>query len=617
MPNKEYITNRTKRYEQFANRIFTIGLIFLLLFLALIVRLFFLQNINFNHYHKLSENNRIKTVPTAPIRGLIFDRNHIPLAQNIPTFELLITPNKVKNMSFLLQRIKKIISINNSEIKNFKKKMTKKKPFEKVVLKDKLTDKDIAIILANKIFLPAIEIKAKLNRYYPLQKIAVHALGYIGRINKQEAKKIDNKIYKGSTHIGKIGVEKEYEKILRGYPGSKQVEVNVDGKELRTLKEVRPTPGFAMTLTIDTRLQQVAEQAFLEHEHAGSAIVMDITNGEILTIVSAPDFNPNLFVNGISSDDFDKINKDSKRPLYNRSILGKYPPGSTIKPFVSLAGLELGIINKEKKINCHGAYQLQNDKHRYRDWKKSGHGWTNVEKSIVESCDVFYYDLGFHMGVNRMSDYLSLFGFGKKTGFDNKYELSGILPTRAWKRKNRNKKWYLGETLIMGIGQGYMSATSMQITKAVATLASFGKVVTPHLLKYYTDHKGIRHKYQDPNKNTSLPINNIDNWKLIHKSMKNVVHSPTGTARRIGYNTSYLIAGKTGTSQVYSIAQDGKYDAKKVAYELRDHALFIAFVPADNPKIAVTVIIEHGGSGSSTAAPIAKKIIEKYFELRY
>jgi penicillin-binding protein 2 len=617
MPINEHITSRSKRYESFTNRTIIAGLFSLVLFIVIIVRLFFLQNIYHKHYTRLSDFNRIKVVPTAPIRGLIYDRNNVPLAQNIPSFSLQVTPDDVLNMSFFLQRLKKVITLSDNEIADFKKKVKKLKSFEAVEIKNNLTDREVAKVLSAKIFLPNIEVVTKLNRYYPLQQIAAHSIGYIGRINKNEKKKINKKIYQGSTHIGKIGIEKHYEGIIRGMPGQQEIEINADGKQLRILQESPPVAGSDLVLTIDSRLQQVAEEAFAKHEHAGSAIVMDIKTGEILTILSSPSFNPNLFVNGIDKDDFDKINLDPKRPLFNRSVLGKYPPGSTIKPFVGLAGLEMDIINKQKKINCTGVYQLAEDSHKYRDWKKTGHGWTDVEKSIVESCDVFYYDLAYNIGVDRLANFLSMFGFGKRSGFDNNYELSGILPTKKWKRENKNKKWYLGETLITGIGQGFMSANILQITKAVATLASFGKVVTPHLLRSYTDNKGKTHKYIPAVKNKQLPIKNIKNWELIHKSMINVVHSVTGTARKIGYNTSYLIAGKTGTSQVYSIAQDGKYDAKKVSYKLKDHSLFTAFVPADNPKIVVTVIVEHGGSGSSTAAPIAKTIIEKYFSLSY
>ncbi|MFK5894480.1 MAG: penicillin-binding protein 2, partial [Pseudomonadota bacterium] len=449
---------------------------------------------------------------------------------------------------------------------------------------------------------------------------SAHIVGYVGRINEKELKKLtaDGKStnYSGTNYIGKLGIEKSYEDILLGKVGFQQVETDVRGRVLRVLDRTDPIPGKDLYLNVDIKLQQVAMQAFAEEK--GALVAIDPNNGDILAMASMPSYNANLFVNGIGYKAFRELNTSDARPLFNRTILGNYPPGSTTKPFFALAALELEDILADEEVFCPGYYQLKGKQHKYRDWKKWGHGKTDMHKAIVQSCDVYFYSLAYRLGIDKMYHFMSLFGFGQRTGVDVPGERSGLMPSRKWKRKAKAQAWFPGETLITGIGQGYFLVTPIQLASGIAALANQGQRYQPQLVKSISqvqDSGKIVQYEVKPELTITIPINKTKNWKSVIKAMKAVIHSERGTARRLNKkNMAYTIAGKTGTAQVFTVSQDDEYKEKELAKKLHDHALFVAFAPVDNPQIAVAVIVENGGHGGSVAAPIAGKVIEYYLQ---
>jgi penicillin-binding protein 2 len=468
----------------------------------------------------------------------------------------------------------------------------------------------VARFAVNRYRFPGVEIKAGLARHYPHGKLAVHALGYVGRIDEQSLKNIDSSNYSGTTHIGKTGVEKTYEDSLHGSVGVRQVETTAQGRVVRILKRTPPAPGQNLYLTLDSRLQAAAEAAF--GDYSGSAIALDPKTGDVLALVSTPTYDPNPFVNGIDYDDYATLRDDKDEPLFNRALRGQYPPGSTIKPFIGLAGLEQGLTGTGSSTYCPGFYMLPGSTRKYRDWKRGGHGTVDLDIAITQSCDVYFYDLALSLGIDRMHDYLQHFGFGKRTGIDIIGELPGLLPSPGWKRQRRGEPWFPGETIITGIGQGFFLSTPLQLATATSVLANRGYWMTPTIIRAQQESGQdalLPHRSQIAE---TLSINNRQHWDMVVQSMVDVVHSLRGTARRIGTDSTYRIAGKTGTAQVFGLKQDEKYDAETIPEELHDHALFIAFAPVDDPQIAVAVIVEHGGGGGSVAAPIARKILDSY-----
>ena len=609
MAIREQLRNQHLESILFSNRVVIAGVLIFILIGVLLFRLFQLQYLNYGYYSGLSKNNRIRLKSVAPTRGRIFDRNGKILADNLPTFQLEITPEIIKNIPETITKLQTIIDISDAEIKRFNRALKRKRRFEGIPLKYNLNDDQVAKISVHLHKFPGISVEARLNRFYPYKQQAVHTIGYVGRINQRELKRIDASNYVGTTHIGKTGIERYYENILHGKVGVQQIEVNVEGRVLHTLKETPAIPGKNIYLTLDADLQNVAEKAL--GNYSGSVVALDPYNGEVLAIVSRPAYNPNLFVNGISSFEYNKLNHNDERPLFNRSITGQYPPGSTIKPIIALAGLEHNVIHANHKILCKGYYQLKNDERKYRDWKKTGHGLVNLSDSITQSCDVYYYELALKLTIDKMSAVLKDFGFGTKTGIDNIGEASGILPSREWKRKKKKQPWYPGETLITGIGQGYLTTTPIQLAQATAYLATNGLSIQPHLVKRIESGEK---KIVDTFPYGPLKVKHLGSkahWRTITNAMKAVVHSSKGTARRIR-SSHYTIASKTGTAQVFTIAQDAKYDKHKTTYKLRDHALYISYAPVKDPKIVVVTIAEHGGGGGSVAAPIAKKVLDYY-----
>ncbi len=612
--SRAVIKNHTLEAQLFKRRAIVAAVISILLLLVLLSRLIYLQFFEYSHFSSLSENNRVRLMPIVPNRGLIFDRNGVVLAENQPSYQLELIPEQVEDMPATLQGLSEIVELDEDVLKRFRKQLKRSLKFEWVPLRTQLSDEEVARLAVNRHRFPGVEINARLSRYYPMGERLAHVIGYVGRIDEDEIKQVDQTNYKGTTHIGKNGLEQYYEDQLHGFVGYKNIEVNVQGRELRVLDKIPPIPGNNLWLTLDTRLQIVAEDALRGFN--GSVVVMNPQNGEVLAMASMPTFDPNLFVHGISHKDYKLLRESPDRPLFNRSIMGQYPPGSTVKPFVGLGGLESHSIGHREKIDCGGFYLLPNDERKYRDWKIEGHGPVDLDAAIAQSCDVYYYELAYRMGINRIHESLHQFGFGEKTGIDLYGERSGLLPSREWKKRVKGKIWFPGETLITGIGQGYMLATPLQLASATSILAMRGKSVQPHLLAGIEPSADGDMQVPEWPEKKDVQLKREANWQHAIDGMVSVLHGLQGTARSSGLGLNFKMAGKTGTAQVFSIAQDEEYDEETIAKKLRDHALFILFAPLENPEIVVAVIAENGGSGSSTAAPIARKIIDKWLENR-
>ena len=571
-------------------------------------RLFYLQITSNEHYATLSQENRVRIVPVPPTRGLIFDRDLNLLADNKPSYQIEITPVEVDDIRDVVTRIGEYIALEEHHLRKFYDDVNRKQAFEAIPLKLNLSENEVARFSVHRHHFPGVEITARANRYYPLAGISSHALGYVGRINAQETQSIDKKNYSGTTHIGKLGVEKFYEDILHGEVGYEHIEINAQGRKLRVLEKVTPTPGSDLILTLNARLQKVAEDSLGDRN--GSVVAMDPYTGEVLVFVSKPNFDPNLFVNGISRIQYSKLRDDPDRPLFNRALRGQYPPGSTIKPMLALAGLHYGVTWAEKTIYAGPYYKLPGHKRKYRDWKKGGHGKVDMYKAITQSCDVYFYNLANNLGIDRMSEFLTLFNLGYKTDLDTWGEAKGLVPTQEWKRGAYGQPWYPGETIITGIGQGYMLTTPLQLVTATSAIAMRGQGIRPRFLR------AIRKDGEEESVHaTAMQTINVSNeyyWDQIISAMEDAVHKPNGTAYRIGKDAKYKIAGKTGTAQVFGLAEDEEYEEEKIDEKLRDHGLFIAFAPVEEPKIAIAVIVENGGSGSKAAAPVAREVMDHY-----
>jgi penicillin-binding protein 2 len=601
----DFLENRLIRRRLVLSAIFTVILLGLVL-----GRLYVLQIVEHEHFSTLSDSNRVRIKALPPTRGLIFDRHGVVMANNLPAYRLEIVPEQVEDLDSTLLQLKQYIDYTEQDLKRFQQSSKRRRPFESIPLRLNLKDEEVARLAVNIHKFEGVEINARLTRNYPQGAHAVHALGYVSRIDERDLGNVSEVEYAGTTHIGKLGLEKFYEHELHGSVGVQQVEVNARGRTLRVLNESPPVQGNNLHLTIDSRLQKVAEEAFAEY--TGAAVAINPNNGEILALVSMPIFNPNLFVNGISFDNYNALRDSSKRPLFNRALSGQYPPGSTSKPFYGLAGLERAITTVESDVYCIGYYKLPNEPRRYRDWKKQGHGHMDLNNAITQSCDVYFYDLAYRMGIDRMSEFLADFGFGVKTGVDSTGERNGLLPSREWKRQAEGMPWFPGETLITGIGQGALLVTPLQLANSTAAFSIRGTRFQPHLVK--SVEKVPEYNLIDIASRVAgrYELQSEKNWEHVHAALVNVVHGLRGTAHRISRGMEYRAAGKTGTAQVFEIAQDEEYDEETVIEKLRDHALFISYAPADSPQIAVAVIVENGGHGSSVAAPIARRIMDAY-----
>lgn len=594
--------------QAFLTRAIVAGMLVCAVVMILIWRLIQLQIVNHEHFTTLSQENRVKVLPLPPTRGLIYDRRGVLLAQNRPAYSLEITPEQVDDLEATIDALAQIIAIDDEDRERFWELRQRKRRFDSVPIRVNLSSDETAQFAVHRHRFPGVDIKAQLLRHYPHQQTTTHVLGYVGRISQRDLEQIDSSNYAGTSHIGKIGVEKTYESALHGEVGLEQVEVNATGRRVRTLTQTPPEPGVDVHLHLDIALQEVANQAFGENN--GAAVAINPRNGGVLAFVSKPGYDPNEFVEGISSKNYKALQQDENRPLYNRALRGQYPPGSTVKPFMGLAGLELDAIEFDSTNYCPGFYQLPGNSHRYRDWKKSGHGSMDIESAIVQSCDVFFYKLAYDLGVDKINGYLSQFGFGSRTDIDLTGESGGLLPSREWKRRARRQPWYPGETLIMGIGQGYFLATPLQLAAATAAIANNGTFFAPRVVDYLRS-RDTGEVNPIPPRASPIPIDRTDHWQDVRRAMAEVVEGPRGTAKRIR-SERYRIAGKTGTAQVFTIAQDAEYDEEGLDKKLRDHALFIAYAPVEDPQIAVAVVVENGGSGGAVAAPIARQIMDAY-----
>jgi penicillin-binding protein 2 len=606
------LRNHQRELYYFRVRLTVAGSVALFLFLTLLARFAYLQIFQHAHYQTLAEQNRISIVPITPNRGLILDRNGVALAHNFTAFTLEITPSKLKNMEQTIDELASLIEITGKDRKRFKKLLEESHNFESLPIRTRLNDVEIARFAANRYRFPGVEIKARLFRHYPQGEITSHVVGYIGRINDADVDRLeangDLANYRGTDYIGRAGLEQSYEKDLHGTTGFEEVETDAGGRAMRTLSRTPPTSGSNLTLHLDLKLQQVAEKAF--GAFRGALVAIEPKTGGVLAYVSKPGFDTNLFVDGIDTQNWEALNNSPDKPLINRAMHGIYPPGSTFKPFMALAGLELNKRTPGYTISDPGYYTLPGSSHRYRDWKAGGHGSVDLHKSIVISCDTYYYGLAVDLGIDNIFNFISHFGFGKKTGIDLEGERSGVLPSQEWKMKRFKQKWYVGDTVSIGIGQGYNSTTPLQLAVATATLANNGIQMRPQLVQQIENSKSGVVVPRAPETMSTLPIK-AENLALVRGAMIDVTR-PGGTASAAGAGAQYSIAGKTGTAQVVAMKQGEKYVASRIAERNRDHALFIAYAPAEDPKIAIAVLVENGGHGGTTAAPIARAMFDYY-----
>ncbi len=586
--------------DVFKKRIVIALFIIIIMVIILIANIYKLQVIEYKKYSKQAINNIISLTSIVPNRGRIFDRNGEVLANNKLAYKLVIMLSKIKNLSAALKTLKKYNFITQADIVNFLKKKRYSNKFKNIILKKKLTEDNVARFLATN-NLAGVYVLPYFYRFYHHSFATAHIIGYVGIMNDIDKKIYNNKKYNGTEFIGKTGIERSYERLLHGLKGIKQVEKNAFGRIIdeKIIKE--PLSGKDIYLTIDIKLQQKALNVIKNRR--GSIVVLDVNSGEILAMVSSPSFDANLFVNGISQTDYSILKNNANLPLFNRSIKGTYPPGSTIKPMIALVGLENGIIDRHTNKFCVGYYKLKNYSRRFNGWKKTGHGHVDVTDAIAQSCDVFFYDLANNMGIDMLYNGLKHFRFGEKTGVNLPGEKAGVLPSKAWKKIYKKEPWYKGETLITGIGQGFITVTPLQLALATAAIANFGNIFIPTIVQNNNRRKIIK----------TVPIKNIKNWDLIINGMKKTIYDAKGTARRLNRRLKYTLAGKTGTAQVFGLDPHEQYVAEKYPEKLRDHALFIAFAPIEKPEVAISVILENAGSGSSKAAPIAKKILNFYF----
>lgn len=591
----------------FAKRAYLAGLFVFLLVCALAARMTFLQITQHDLYASKSENNRVQLKTVEPIRGLIFDRNGVLLAENLPSHSLTIVPERVDDMAQTLGLIEALIGITEEERDSFEKRVQSyRRPYEAIPLKYRLDETEIAKIMVNDYFLAGVQVEAELVRHYPMGEDFAHVLGYVGQMNEAEKKRLDPIQYKVTRRIGKIGIERHYEQELHGQVGYQKVETNAQGRILKVLEKQSSIPGKNIILNLDARLQRTAMQEFKGRR--GSLVAMDPKTGGVLVMVSSPSFDPNLFVNGISYKDYNALRDSLDTPLFDRSTRGQYPPGSTMKPFIGLSFLESGVTTWQEEIKDPGWYMLENDERVYRDWKRRGHGeHINLRDAIIQSCDTYFYEMAFRTGIDNLHPFLSKFGFGQNTGLDIANALPALLPDREWKKTYRGRAWYAGDTLNLGLGQGYMLATPLQLATAMNVFAAKGQWHRAKLVQLI-DSKPL----EEDVKLEDIILKNPENWNKMNNAMEGVIKHYLGTARGLQRNLNYRLAGKTGTAQIVGIKQNEEYDSEALLERQRDHALFVSFAPVDDPQIAVAAVVENGESAGATAAPISKKVIDQY-----
>ena len=607
----------------FLARIILAAIVSVLLIGIVIARLVQLQVIDHELFAEKSQGNRVRIEPVPPIRGLILDRKGNVLAENLPAYQLELIPEQVDDLDDTLQRLAAIELIEAEDIERFKELSRSGPRFKPVTLKFRLTDKEIANFAIQRPRFPGVDFRPRLVRHYPDGDLVAHAVGYVGALSTDDLQRLDPAAYAGTSHTGKTGVENSFEADLHGDAGFRHLITNARGRQVPSdtselldslPDDESPEPGANVYLSLDLDLQRIAAEAFAGRR--GALVALDPWTGEILALISAPSFDPNLFAVGMTTAQYRALQTDPDRPLFNRAMRGAYPPGSTIKPMLALAALETGATNLTRKSLCRGYFMLPNSEHRYRDWKPEGHGPMDLHDAIAQSCDVYFYEISGEIGIDAMHDYLTRFGLGSQTGIDAGGEHPGLVPSREWKRNNfrdrDNQRWYHGETVIASIGQGYMLATPLQLAAAAGALATRGQRYRPHLVAAVEDALTGERRLVEPERLPDIEISNDFYWDNVLDAMHDVMQGPRGTARAVGLGAPYEMAGKSGTAQVVSIAQDEEYDEAELEERQRDHALFIAFAPFDNPRIAVALIVENGESGSNVAAPIARAIMDAY-----
>lgn len=581
---------------------------------VVVSRLVHLQIVRYDYYSAQSQGNRVRILPVAPTRGLILDRNGKVLAENQASFDLELTPEQVPDLDDTLQRLAALGLLQADELPELRKTIKARRRFEPIAIRDHLSDEEVARFAVNRPYFEGVEIKGRLSRWYPYGQALAHALGYVGGISAADQKEIDADEYAGTTHIGKVSVERAFEHDLHGTAGQEQVLVNARGRSLDTLERLGATPGQDVVLGIDLDAQLAAYEGLAGKR--GAVVAVDPNTGEVLAFASTPAFDPNAISAGLSRKAYLALQDDVDLPLFNRALRGTYPPGSTIKPIVALAALHYGTMSPADRIPCRGYYSLPGSSHRYRDWKPEGHGMVNMQGGIEESCDVYFYSVARGLGIEKLASVLKSFGLGTPTGIDMPGEKGGLVPSPEWKRsafsRAANQVWFPGETIITGIGQGYLLVTPIQLAHATATVATRGKRFQPNMLHALRDPISGKMRKIEPEPLPGVEVPQPEHWDAIIEGMHGVLQGARGTARAVGMNAPFQMAGKSGTAQVFTVAQNQKYRAADVAERMRDHALFVAFAPLEQPKIAVAVVVENGESGSKVAAPIARRVMEAY-----
>jgi penicillin-binding protein 2 len=611
----DHLRDHWREQRMFLGRIVAAGIITVLLSGLVVYRLADLQIVHFEHFSRLSQGNRVRLEPVPPVRGLLFDRNGQLLAENQPVYQLELIPEQVRDLEATLADLSELGLVREEDLGRIRTQIRSQRRFEPTILRHRLSEEEAARFAVQRPRFTGVDIQARLARQYPLGASGAHALGYVGALTENDLQRLDTANYAGTAQTGRTGAERAWEDVLHGTTGYRQLLVNAQGRMLQELERTDAVPGKNVYLTIDLELQKTAEEAL--QGRRGAVVAIDPRNGEVLALVSVPSFDPNLFSQGISSDQYNALQTDIDQPLFNRALRGQYPPGSTIKPMLALAGLHYGVKQGSDSIFCPGWFSLPNHSHRYRDWKRTGHGTVNLEESVAQSCDVYYYRLAVSLGIERMHAFLGLFGIGQPTGIDIPGEQPGLMPSREWKRgafrQPQDQVWFPGETVITGIGQGYMLATPLQLAQAAAILGNRGQGFRPTLLAAVEDPITGERQAATPQPLPAIQLAPRHVEEAID-SMVAVMHGPRGTARAAARDSRWTIAGKTGTAQVVGIAQGQDYDESKVDERHRPHALFIAFAPAENPRIAVGVLVENGASGSGAAAPVARLVLDRWLE---
>lgn len=607
MRNRHNFKNHQQESRLFIGRCIVAVIAVLALTMVIIIRLAYLQISEHQFYTTQSQKNILNIIPIKPNRGLIYDRNGVLLAKDIPTFTLNITPGYVKNLNNTIERLQKIIPISNQDIIAFRHAITEHHRYQPTAIKFKLTESQRDQFYVNRYQFPGVSISSSMIRYYPLGKVTSSVVGYVGRINAQELSHVNAENYSATNYIGKTGIEKEFEQALHGSIGAEEAEINSSGRIVRVLKRIAPVPGENIYLTIDSKLQAYAEKVL--GNNAGAIVAIQPSTGQVLALATKPDYNPNAFVTGLSEKAYKKLTDNPNHPLYNRAIRGLYAPGSTVKPFYAIAGLDSGVITKNYKIFDKGWFRLPGTHHTFHDWKWNGHGWVNVTKAIMVSCDTFFYNLANMMGITHMDEALKAFGFGHVTGINMPDEYPGIVPSPAWKLKHKGSPWYTGDTLITGIGQGSLLVTPLQLASAVSIIADRGEHFKPTIILKTVNANGQQH-IQLPDEETPVILRHPSVWHTVIHAMEQVVSNPYGTAEAFGRNPGYSVAAKTGTAQVFGIYRDEERDRTNIPKHLRNNHLFIMFAPVKHPKIALAVVIEHAGFEDR----VARKVTDFYFK---